>query len=72
MTLTGYFGVFSILMMMLIFSGCSYRGLYEGIQTGNRNECATVPPSQYDECIENNSKSYDGYEQKRKEAQGNK
>ena len=55
----------------MFLAGCSNRGVYEGIQVSNRNECFKLPPSpQYDECMENANISYDEYERKRKEALG--
>jgi hypothetical protein len=56
------------LLIILLLSSCSYRGGYEGIQTANKNKCSHMPLSQYDECMLNASKSYDQYEQERKEA----
>jgi hypothetical protein len=49
--------------------GCSSRGVYEGIQTSNRNECAMLPQSQYDECMERASVSYDDYQREREAAE---
>jgi hypothetical protein len=60
----------SVFLLLLIVVGCSYRGVYESIQVGNRNECSKLPPSQYDECIEKASKSYDEYERDQKEVLG--
>jgi hypothetical protein len=57
-----------IFLIFLIIAGCSSRGAYEGIQASNRSECSTLPPSQYDECMNNGNKSYDEYERERKEA----
>ena len=57
-----------ILLIILTISGCSSRGAYEGIQAGNSSECFNLPPSQYDECMNNANKSYDEYERERKEA----
>ncbi len=57
-----------VFLIFLIIAGCSSRGAYEGIQASNRFECFTLPPSQYDECMNNANKSYDEYERKRKEA----
>lgn len=57
-----------LLITLLILSSCSYRGSYEGIQTGNKNKCSHMPLSQYDECMLNASKPYDQYEQERKQA----
>ena len=57
-----------IFIVLFISAGCSYQGVYEGVQTSNRNECSELPPSQYDECMEKLNQSYDEYERKRKEA----
>ena len=58
------------LVLMFLAAGCSNRGAYEGFQVSNRNECIKLPPSQYDECMENANISYDEYERERKEALG--
>jgi hypothetical protein len=60
--------VIPLFLVLLALAGCSNKGVYEGIQTSNRNECFKLPPSQYDECMEDASKSYDEYERERKEA----
>lgn len=60
--------IIPLFLVLLVLVGCSNRGVYEGIQTSNRNECSKLPPSQYDECMENANKSYDEYERERKEA----
>ena len=60
----------SLCLVFVVIAGCSNRGAYEGIQASNRNECLKVPESEYDECMENASKSYNEYERERKEALG--
>ena len=62
--------VILLFLVMMYLTGCSNRGVYEGIQVSNRNECFKLPPSQYDECVENTNISYDEYERERKEALG--
>lgn len=57
-----------LFLVLLTLVGCSNRGIYEGIQAGNRNECLKLPPSQYRECMEKANKTYDEYERERKEA----
>ncbi len=54
--------------MLCILAGCTSRGAYEGIQASNRYECSKLPHSQYDECMEDASKTYSEYEQEREEA----
>lgn len=48
--------------------GCSNRAIYENIQLHNRQQCAQLPPSQYDDCMEEINKSYDEYEREREES----
>lgn len=60
--------IIPLFLVLLVLAGCSNRGVYGGIQASNRNECSKLPPSQYDECMENANKSYDEYERERKEA----
>lgn len=60
--------VITIFLTILILASCSARGVYDGIQAGNRNECSKLPPSQYDECMKDVDKPYDEYERERKEA----
>ena len=60
-----------ILMVLAIITGCTYRGVYEGIQTSKQSECASLPPAQYEDCMEGAGLSYEDYESSRKEASGN-
>jgi hypothetical protein len=60
----------TLFFALLVLSSCSNRGVYEGIQASNRNECSKLPPSQYDECMEKANKSFTEYERERKEAIG--
>ena len=54
-------------ILLAILSGCSNRAIYENIQHQNRQDCLTLPPSQYDECMEAASKRYDEYKRERDE-----
>jgi len=56
-----------LLIVVFFLAGCSNKAVYENIQINNRNSCAKVPPPQYEECIERANKSYEEYEQERKE-----
>ena len=58
--LTGLFLVFAM-------SACSSRQAYEAMQTRERNECLKVPESQYQECMERTSQSYDEYRRERED-----
>lgn len=57
-----------ILIVILLVAGCSNRTIYENIQLNNRNQCAELPPSEYEACIEAADRTYDEYERERKEA----
>lgn len=53
-------------LILFILSGCTYKGVYEGIQTGKQNECYQLPKSQQQTCLENSKKTYEEYEYERK------
>ena len=55
-------------LVISVLAGCSYKGVYDGIQTSKQNECAKLPSSQYGACMEKANKSYDEYERERKES----
>ncbi len=57
----------SLLITVFFLTGCSHKAVYDNIQINNRNACAKAPPSQYEECIKRSNKSYEEYEQERKE-----
>ena len=56
-----------ILMACIVFSmaGCSNKAVYDNIQHNNRRACNTVPPAQYEACIERSNKSYEEYKRER-------
>lgn len=54
-----------IVLSLILITGCSSRGAYEGIQASNRVECSKLPHSQYEECMKAANKSYDEYERER-------
>jgi hypothetical protein len=56
---------FIILLLMLSLQACSSRQAYEAMQTRERNECLKVPESQYQECMERASQSYDEFNRDR-------
>ena len=61
----------AVLLAVFVITGCSYRGVYEGIQTSKQQECANLPPTQYEECMEGADLSYEDYESTRIEASSN-
>lgn len=58
-----YIYVFLILSIV----GCSNKGTYEGMQASNRLECSKLPPTQYEECMQNANKTFEEYERERRE-----
>ena len=58
----------TILMLTATFiGGCGSKQVYESIQQNARYECQKLPPSAYQECIDQHSESFDLYTQKREE-----
>jgi hypothetical protein len=55
-----------VFVILFILTGCSNKGVYEGIQISHKNKCATLSSSKYNECIENIKISYDEYDRERK------
>ena len=45
--------------------GCSARAVYDNIQQNNQQDCARVPPSEYDACMAAASKTYEEYQRER-------
>ena len=55
-------------LVLLSFSGCSSKELYESIQPKyDENECRKLPPHQYEACIKRDAKSYEEYKKEREE-----
>ena len=52
-------------VLALTLAGCSTRAFYDGVQASERNECMSVPPSQYDTCLEQVSQRWEDYERDR-------
>lgn len=57
-----------IFLGIMFLTGCSNRAVYENIQIDKRNECLTLPPAEYDDCMVGIDKPYDEYERERREA----
>ena len=66
-------GLAGRLLLALVVAGavgCSARSGYEGLRAGAINDCATQPPSMYEECIERTQMDYDEYQRRVREAEG--
>jgi hypothetical protein len=54
----------------LLLSGCTNQQLYSSMEGARENECRQIAdPNERDLCFDNARKSYDKYEQQRKESQ---
>lgn len=60
----------SLVLVFIMTAGCSNKAVYDNIQHSNRQECAHVPPPQYEECLERSSRSYEEYEREREAVVG--
>lgn len=56
-----------ILALLLAVSGCSNRAVYENFQINQRNRCLEGPQAAYEECMEGTDKSFEEFEQERRE-----
>jgi hypothetical protein len=60
------FALLALVWLSLI--GCSSKELYESTQPKyDENECRKLPPYQYDECINQEAKTYEEYKKEREE-----
>ena len=57
----------AMILAVLATSGCSNKAVYDNLQLNERNECMRTPGAQPIECIERTDKSFEEYEQERKE-----
>ncbi len=58
---------FCIISLLLLVAACSNQQVYQTIQHDQLRDCEKQPPSVYEECVKENSESYDDYERKRQE-----
>ena len=57
-----------MLIVIVISSlSCTEQQVYYSIQSARQNDCQKQPPSQYDECMEKASTSYNDYQRKLEE-----
>lgn len=62
--------IWIVSVVFVLTAGCSNKAVYEDIQRNNRQECNSVPPAQYEECVERSNKSYEEYERERRAVVG--
>ena len=56
----------AVLIILALLQACSSETIYEAIRSGFRQDCQTVPRSQYKDCVERTGDTYDEYSEKRK------
>ena len=56
-----------VLVMASLAVACSSRGVYENVQLDRQNQCAPLPPGQYEDCMEGYTQPYEEYECERQE-----
>ncbi len=54
-----------VLLTTVVIGSCGYKQVYSDVQQNTQRECQKLPPSAYDECMEQNSESFESYTQKR-------
>lgn len=53
--------LFFIIFSLLAISACSNKQAYNAMQNNQRIECRKLPPTQIDQCLEENKQSYEEY-----------
>jgi hypothetical protein len=56
-----------MVLVLISFSGCSNKVIYDNLRLNQRQKCAEQPESNYVECVKRTNKSYEDYERERKE-----
>lgn len=59
--------VLVVVFMSCVLMGCSNKAIYNGAQASQRQACLNEPPSTFDKCMDRANKTYDEYQQERKE-----
>ena len=60
--------IFVFTLVAVSISACSHQSYYDGLQERERIMCRQVPPSEYQDCIKQQEKSYSEYEKQREDA----
>jgi len=57
--------VLLVSILYLFVSGCSAQGWHEGLRSGNTIHCNQLPPSEYDDCVDQAGGGYKDYVKER-------
>jgi|GEM_PF-704340 len=55
------------LVAILLLSACSSKAFYDNAQQNGKQACIEEPPGMYQACLDRYNKSFENYEQERKE-----
>jgi len=58
---------FTVLISFIILQGCSSRQIYDSLHNNQKIRCQRLSPSQYSDCMEQVSDSYDKHTRQRDE-----
>ena len=59
-----------MLFILIGLMACTQQQYYEGLKSGSMSSCLDYPESEYEDCIEQTSKSYEQYKDAREEIIG--
>ena len=54
-----------IVIVLVIFAGCTHQQVYDAVQEGQKAECQRLPDTRYEECMAQFVTPYDEYEASR-------
>ncbi len=57
--------IFFISLSFFLLYACSGEQFYHALQNREKTKCEELPQGEYEQCMENNNKSYKAYEQER-------
>jgi len=60
-----FVATFTLCIALSQLQACSSRQVYESAKMRNQVRCQQLPPSQYEECMQQADETYDDYKEKR-------
>lgn len=59
---------FLLMMALCLVAGCSNQQMYEAIQRDQRQQCQTLPETEFERCTARTGQSFEDYWREREEA----
>lgn len=56
------------LIILALLSACSSQEMYEAIQRDQRQQCQTLPETEFERCMARTAQSFEDYSREREEA----